>query len=174
MSTTPDAPAETQKEESGGHGNLTYFIIGAIVAAIALALILPEVLEKRTALTVFHGIAIGGEVFLRALMMMVVPLVVASVMSGILGLGDVRKLGKPGFTAVGYYLSTTVLAVVVGLIWVNILEPGKNTDTEAAAVASTETESEQPDSTAENEEGEKQEAIVTCLLYTSPSPRDRG
>jgi len=167
MSTTPDAPAETQKEESGGHGNLTYFIIGAIVAAIALALILPEVLEQRTALTVFHGIAIGGEVFLRALMMMVVPLVVASVMSGILGLGDVRKLGKPGFTAVGYYLSTTVLAVVVGLIWVNILEPGKNTDTEAAAVASTETESEQPDSTAENEEGEKQEAIVTTEDKTS-------
>ena len=167
MSTTPDAPAEPQNEESGGHGNLTYFIIGAIVAAIALALILPEVLEQSTALTVFHGIAIGGEVFLRALMMMVVPLVVASVMSGILGLGDVRKLGKPGFTAVGYYLSTTVLAVVVGLIWVNILEPGKNTDTEAAAVASTETESEQPDSTAENEEGEKQEAIVTTGDKTS-------
>lgn len=167
MSTTPDAPAEPQNEESGGHGNLTYFIIGAIVAAIALALILPEVLEQSTALTVFHGIAIGGEVFLRALMMMVVPLVVASVMSGILGLGDVRKLGKPGFTAVGYYLSTTVLAVVVGLIWVNILQPGKNTDTEAAAVTSTETESEQPDSTAENEEGEKQEAIVTTGDKTS-------
>ena len=73
MSTTPDAPAEPQKAESGGHGNLTYFINGAIVAAIALALILPEVLGRSTALTVFHGIAIGGEVFLRALMMMVVP-----------------------------------------------------------------------------------------------------
>lgn len=169
MSTTPDAPAEPQKEESGGHGNLTYFIIGAIVAAIALALILPEVLGRSTALTVFHGIAIGGEVFLRALMMMVVPLVVASVMSGILGLGDVRKLGKPGFTAVGYYLSTTVLAVVVGLIWVNILEPGKkeNTDTETAAVASAETESEQADTNTENEEGEKEEVIVTTGDKTS-------
>ena len=167
MSTTPNTPAETQKEESGGHAKLTYFIIGAIVAAIALALILPEVLEPSTALTVFHGIAIGGEVFLRALMMMVVPLVVASVMSGILGLGDVRKLGKPGFTAVGYYLSTTVLAVVVGLIWVNILEPGKNGEAETATVASTETESEQTDTTAENEEGEKQEVIVTTGDKTS-------
>ena len=128
MSTTPDSPAEQHTEDSGGHGNLTYFIIGAIVAAIAVALLLPAVLEKETALAIFHTVETGGEVFLRALMMMVVPLVVASVMSGILGLGDVRKLGKPGFTAVAYYLSTTVLAVVVGLVWVNLIQPGKNSE----------------------------------------------
>ena len=128
MSTTPDSPADQHTEDSGGHGNLTYFIIGAIVAAIAVALLLPALLEKETALTIFHTVETGGEVFLRALMMMVVPLVVASVMSGILGLGDVRKLGKPGFTAVAYYLSTTVLAVVVGLVWVNLIQPGKNSE----------------------------------------------
>ena len=154
MSTTPDAPAEPQKEESGGHGYLTYFIIGAIVAAILAALGLPSVLGKDTALTIFHTIETGGEVFLRALMMMVVPLVVASVMSGILGLGDVRKLGKPGFTAVAYYLSTTVLAVVVGLVWVNIIQPGKESQTQAES---------QSASVAEEEEGEEEseEVIVT-------------
>ena len=47
---------------------------------------------------------VGGEVFLRMLQMVVVPLVMASVMSGILGLGDVRKLGRPGTYAVSYYL----------------------------------------------------------------------
>ena len=125
MSATPPAPAEPQQDESGGHAKLTYFIIGAIVTAIATALLLPWVLEKKTALTIFHTVETGGEVFLRALMMMVVPLVVASVMSGILGLGDVRKLGRPGFTAVAYYLCTTVLAVVVGLVWVNLIQPGK-------------------------------------------------
>lgn len=125
MSTTPPAPTEPQQDESGGHAKLTYFIIGAIVTAIATALLLPWVLEKETALTIFHTVETGGEVFLRALMMMVVPLVVASVMSGILGLGDVRKLGRPGFTAVAYYLCTTVLAVVVGLVWVNLIQPGK-------------------------------------------------
>jgi Na+/H+-dicarboxylate symporter len=154
MSTTPDAPAEPQKEESGGHGYLTYFIIGAIFAAILAALGLPSVLGKETALTIFHTIETGGEVFLRALMMMVVPLVVASVMSGILGLGDVRKLGKPGFTAVAYYLSTTVLAVVVGLVWVNIIQPGKESQTQAES---------QSASVAEEEEGEEksEEVIVT-------------
>ena len=37
---------------------------------------------------------VGGDIFLRLLRMMVVPLVMASVMSGIIGLGDVRKLGR--------------------------------------------------------------------------------
>ena len=129
-------------DKEGGHGNLTLFIIGAIVLAIASALLLPIVLPKETALGIFHAVEIGGEVFLRALMMMVVPLVVASVMSGILGLGDVRKLGKPGLTAVGYYFTTTILAVIVGLIVVNVINPGggkneKVAETQSEAVVVT-------------------------------------
>ena len=109
------------------HGNLTLYIIISIVLAIATALILPLLMgveNEATTLSIFEGIGIGGEVFLRALMMMVVPLVVASVMNGILGLGDVRKLGKPGFTAIGYYFATTILAVTIGLVTVNIFNPG--------------------------------------------------
>lgn len=101
------------------HSNsLTYWIAGAIVAAVAMALIVPNV--------AMH-FELGGELFLRALKMIVVPLVFTSVMCGILGLGDVRKLGKPGATAVGYYLCTTVLAVIVGLIVVNVIRPGVGT-----------------------------------------------
>lgn len=43
---------------------------------------------------------IGSTIFLNLLKMLVVPLVISSVMSGILGMGDVRKLGKPGAAAV--------------------------------------------------------------------------
>ena len=110
---------------SKGHGNLTYYIIGAIVAAIATGYFAPEIAVK---------FEVGGEVFLSLLMMMVVPLVVMSVMSGILGLGDVRKLGKPGAYAIGYYMCTTVLAVLVGLIVVNIIKPGVNKDLEGLQV----------------------------------------
>ena len=46
-----------------GHGNLTLFIIGAIVTAIATALFLPSLLEKETALSIFHGIGIGPMCF---------------------------------------------------------------------------------------------------------------
>jgi len=113
------------EKKSDGHGNLTYYIIGAIIAAIATGYFAPEIAVKFD---------VGGEVFLSLLMMMVVPLVVMSVMSGILGLGDVRKLGKPGAYAIGYYMCTTVLAVLVGLIVVNIIKPGVNKDLEGLQV----------------------------------------
>ena len=82
--------------------------------------------SEESTVALFEAIGVGGEVFLRALTMMVVPLVIASVMSGILGMGDVRKLGRPGLVAVLYYISTTILAVVVGLVVVNLINPGKS------------------------------------------------
>lgn len=83
---------------------------------------------------------IGGEIFLNVLKMLVVPLVVTSVMSGVLGMGDVRKLGKPGGATLFYYLSTTVIAVLLGLVLVNLVQPGEGTISERerqAAAAST-------------------------------------
>ena len=80
--------------------------------------------SEESTVALFEAIGIGGEVFLRALTMMVVPLVMASVMSGILGMGDVRNLGRPGLVAILYYFSTTILAVVVGLAVVNMINPG--------------------------------------------------
>ena len=98
---------------------LSVYIVAAIVAAIALAFAAPSFAMR---------FAIGGEIFLNLLTMMVVPLVVASVMSGIIGLGDVRKLGRPGGLAITYYVTTTVLAVLVGLILVNLIQPGSGVD----------------------------------------------
>ena len=103
---------------SGPNSNLTVYILLAIIAAVVLALVRPHVAM---------GFEVGGEIFLRLLTMMVVPLVMASVMSGIIGLGDVRKLGRPGAITVAYYLTTTILAVIVGLIMVNLIQPGVGT-----------------------------------------------
>ena len=137
-------------EGKKGHGNLTLYIIISIVLAIATALILPLLMgveNEATTLSIFEGIGIGGEVFLRALMMMVVPLVVASVMNGILGLGDVRKLGKPGFTAIGYYFVTTILAVTIGLFTVNIFNPGAAEESKTVALETHQQESHEPEAT---------------------------
>ena len=99
--------------------NLTLYIAAAIVAAVLLAVLAPEFAM---------WFELGGEIFLNLLTMMVVPLVMASVMSGIIGLGDIRKLGRPGGLAVTYYLTTTVLAVLVGLVMVNLIQPGIGVD----------------------------------------------
>ena len=111
---TPSAPPNAQVPKRK-KSRLTLYIGIAIVAAVGLAVTAPQVAVQ---------FELGGEIFLRLLLMMVVPLVVASVMSSIIGLGDIRKLGRPGGFAIAYYLTTTVMAVIVGLIMVNVIQPG--------------------------------------------------
>ncbi|MFP6672423.1 MAG: dicarboxylate/amino acid:cation symporter [Pirellulaceae bacterium] len=113
------------------------------------------------AVPIFEAIGIGGEVFLRALTMVVVPLVMASVMSGILGLGDVRKLGRPGLVAVSYYLATTVLAVTAGLLVVSLIKPGENASLdETATTMITGEDREQVLETFSDESGLKKEKVA--------------
>lgn len=65
-----------------------------------------------------------GSLFLNALKMTIIPLVIASVISGIGSLGDIRQLGKMGGYTLVYYLSTTAIAVFIGLLVVNWIQPG--------------------------------------------------
>ncbi|MFQ5663290.1 MAG: dicarboxylate/amino acid:cation symporter [Terriglobia bacterium] len=66
----------------------------------------------------------AGQIWLRALIMIVVPLVFASLTLGVASLGDVRKLGRIGLKTLGYFLLVTALASVVGLALVNSIRPG--------------------------------------------------
>ena len=66
-----------------------------------------------------------GDIFLNALKMIVVPLVMFSMIVGITGLGDIRNLGPIGGRTVLYYMATTGISVLIGLILVNITQPGK-------------------------------------------------
>jgi len=72
------------------------------------------------------AIAWIGEFFLRALKMLIVPLVFAAVVSGIASMGDVRKLGKLGGMTLLYFLATTGIAVLVGIVLVNVIQPGSH------------------------------------------------
>jgi DAACS family dicarboxylate/amino acid:cation (Na+ or H+) symporter len=64
-----------------------------------------------------------GQIFLRMLFMVVMPLVFASIALGVAGLGDIRKVGRIGAKAIGYFLVTTVLAATLGLLIVNLMRP---------------------------------------------------
>ncbi|MDX8392240.1 MAG: dicarboxylate/amino acid:cation symporter [Mariprofundaceae bacterium] len=71
-----------------------------------------------------QSVAWLGELFLTALKMLIVPLIAASVITGVAGLGDVRRLGRMGGYAVAYYACTTLLAVSIGLLMANLWQPG--------------------------------------------------
>ncbi len=65
-----------------------------------------------------------GQVFLRMLFMVVIPLVFASLTLGVAGLGDVRHVGKVGSKTITYFLGSTAVAAALGLLLVNVIQPG--------------------------------------------------
>jgi len=67
-----------------------------------------------------------GNMFINLLKLIAVPLILASLVKGVSDLKDISKLSKMGFKAIGFYLFTTVFAVCLGLIAVNIVKPGKS------------------------------------------------
>jgi len=75
-----------------------------------------------------HYIAWMGEVFLRALKMIIVPLIFTSIVSGITNIGNSKNLGRLGFKTILYYISTSFLAIITGLGLVNIFKPGVGAD----------------------------------------------
>ena len=65
-----------------------------------------------------------GQVFLRMLFMVVVPLVFTSLALGVAGLGDLGRLGRIGGKTFGFFIMTTAIAVTIGLILANAVRPG--------------------------------------------------
>jgi Na+/H+-dicarboxylate symporter len=96
------------------------WLLPAILLAIFTGVILggwfPE-LAVRTSLL--------GEIFLNSLMMLVVPLVMLSMIVGITRLENIRNLGSLGGKTMVYYLTTTSVSVIIGILLVNLVQPGK-------------------------------------------------
>ncbi len=69
-----------------------------------------------------------GDLFLRALKMIIVPLVFSSIVSGVANLGSTSSLGRLGLKTITYYITTSILAILTGLILVNIIKPGVGAD----------------------------------------------
>src|SRR5690349_15381724 len=67
----------------------------------------------------------AGQIFLRMLFMIVVPLVFASISLGVAGLGDLKRVGRVGVKAIGYFLVSTALAATLGLVVVSVVRPGE-------------------------------------------------
>ena len=74
--------------------------------------------------TFFQVYDFAGTLFLNALKMLVVPLIMSSIIVGIAGIGSTSNLGRLGGQTIIYYITTSLLAILVGLLVVNTLTPG--------------------------------------------------
>ena len=69
-----------------------------------------------------------GDIFLRALKMIIIPLILASIISGVANIGSAKNLGRLGIKTMLYYLTTSTLAIITGLFLVNLIKPGLSID----------------------------------------------
>ncbi len=79
----------------------------------------------------------AGDLFLRLIRMLIVPLVFFTLVSGIIAMGDPKRLGSLGVRAIGTYFGTTAIAVTLGLIMATIFQPGASLSPETFANADT-------------------------------------
>ncbi len=104
----------------------TKILIG-LVAGV-LAGVLANVLGIESLQRVFAAIEPFGTGWIRLITMIVIPLVVASLLVGTASLGDLRKVGRIGGKTIVYYILTTAIAVTIGLVLSQAIQPGSRID----------------------------------------------
>ncbi|MDM8523678.1 dicarboxylate/amino acid:cation symporter [Desulfococcaceae bacterium HSG8] len=163
---------ETKKEKKGL--DLQWKILIGIVAGIVLGITYNKLFGPGVtsgpiyAQKVFFSYA--GDIFIRLLRMMIVPLVFASIFTAVVNLGDIRELGKIGGKTVAYYMATTALAVLIGLILVNIIHPGKGIDKEALSALNI--VAEVPDKVSKQGVGERSATVIIIDTLINMIPKN--
>ena len=89
--------------------------------------------DERAAWVIRNVTEPVGQLFLRLLLMVVVPLVFSSLVVGVAGIGNIRQLGRVGFKCLAYTVVLSAISVAVGLAVVNIIRPGERISPETAA-----------------------------------------
>ncbi|TSD83486.1 C4-dicarboxylate transporter DctA [Mycobacterium sp. KBS0706] len=109
-------PPRAEKAPSGSLlGHLYVQVLCAIVLGIALGHFYPSLGADMRPL---------GDAFIKAIKMLVAPIIFCTVVHGIASVGDLRKVGRIGFKALVYFEAITTIALVVGLIAMRFTEPG--------------------------------------------------
>ncbi|MAZ70024.1 dicarboxylate/amino acid:cation symporter [Porticoccus sp.] len=106
-----------------GKLKLHWQMLIAILAAVVIGLLF-DIKTTLLGVSLYSIFDFIGMLFLNALKMLIVPLVMSSIIVGIAGLGGSDNLGRLGAKTVGFYLCSSLLAILIGLLLVNLLSPG--------------------------------------------------
>ncbi|MGG0796841.1 dicarboxylate/amino acid:cation symporter [Brevibacillus laterosporus] len=104
--------------------NLTFQVITGVILGIIVGFIFPEFGAKLKVL---------ADVFIKMIKMVIPPIVFFTIVHGIAGMGDMKKVGRIGGKALLYFELVTTLALAIGIFVVNIIKPGVGIDTSKAA-----------------------------------------
>ncbi len=116
---------------------LTLYIIIAMIAGAILGYIIHEQAKPATIEAFSKNVKLLTTIFLRLIQMIIAPLVFTTLVVGIAKLGDLKTVGRVGGKAMLWFITASLVSLLIGLVLVNIFEPGKgitlsNADTSGA------------------------------------------
>ncbi|SIS13924.1 proton glutamate symport protein [Peribacillus simplex] len=103
-----------------------------------------------------------GDIFLRMIKMIVVPIIVSSLIVAVAGVGDLKAVGKLGAKSISYFVVVTMVAIAVGLISANIIQPG-------AGVNMDKLEQTDISTYVDTAETKQHESFVDTIVHIVPS-----
>lgn len=106
-----------------------------------------------------------GKLFINALMLIVVPLVSSSIITGIARIGNESSFGRLGFKIFGFYFITSLLAILIGILFVNLLNPGAYFNAPGVSLMSPEASAQLQEDIASH----KQLSVMNVMLQIVPS-----
>ena len=104
--------------------NLTFQILIAMFLGAVLGIIIHKNYIADDAKSFSDKIKMLATVFIRLVQMIIAPLVFTTLVVGIAKLGDVKSVGRIGGKALGWFFSASFISLLIGLFWVNTLQPG--------------------------------------------------
>ncbi|WP_288377649.1 glutamate/aspartate:proton symporter GltP [uncultured Pseudomonas sp.] len=107
--------------------SLAWQIVIGLVLGVAVGALLNHFSAEK-AWWISNVLQPAGDIFIRLIKMIVVPIVISSLIVGIAGVGDAKKLGSIGLKTIIYFEVVTTIAIVVGLVLANVFHPGAGID----------------------------------------------
>lgn len=102
--------------------SLAWQIVIGLVLGVAIGALLNHFSAEK-AWWISNVLQPAGDIFIRLIKMIVVPIVISSLIVGIAGVGDAKKLGSIGLKTIIYFEVVTTIAIVVGLVLANLFHP---------------------------------------------------
>lgn len=128
----------TEQPKKSFLSNLTVQILIAMLLGAILGIYIHNNYDAEFAKNFSDKIKMLATIFIRLVQMIIAPLVISTLVVGIAKLGDIKSVGRIGGKAMGWFFTASFVSLLIGLFWVNILQPGVGlnlTDVDVASAA---------------------------------------
>lgn len=114
----------TEQPKKSFLSNLTVQILIAMLLGAVLGIYIHNNYDAEFAKNFSDKIKMLATIFIRLVQMIIAPLVISTLVVGIAKLGDIKSVGRIGGKAMGWFFTASFVSLLIGLFWVNILQPG--------------------------------------------------